>query len=61
MERVNPDLLTFGCLVAGAFLFAARQRSQRWLSLTLIFFATALKLYPVVAGGCFFRVKVGAA
>ena len=57
VERVNSDLLTFGCLVAGAFLFAAPQRSQRWLSLTLIFFATALKLYPVVAGGMFFQGK----
>ena len=57
VERVNSDLLTFGCLVAGAFLFAAPQRSKRWLSLTLIFFATALKLYPVAAGGMFFKGK----
>lgn len=57
VERVNSDLLTFGCLVAGAFLFADSQRARRWLSLALIFFATALKLYPVVAGLMFFKGK----
>lgn len=48
MERVNSDLLTFGCLTLSAYLFSRSTRAQHLLSVFVLFLAAALKLYPVV-------------
>ena len=55
LERVNSDLLVFGCLTAAAYFLSKPDRSKHLLSVALMVLATALKLYPLVGFGAYVR------